>query len=316
MRHSSTWCVGRDGTERDHAGGSAANAAVALARLGRQVRFATRLGGRRARPAARRAPRRQRRAHRPVDPLVLERTATAMATLAEDGCGDLRVRHRVAGPAVSLPARRGAGGGGLRLHRGGTRSGGRRRRRPGRGVAGQRADGLRPQRPPGHHRHRRRGRRAGRADGARWPTSSRRATRTWRCSGRARTHREVATLLHRGRCRRGGRDHGRGRAQLVRRGRRGHRAGTHRRGGRHDRRRGHGDGRDRRTPCGSSTCVGPGAGERLRSLAAAERTSVLAFAARAAAVTVEPTGRRPAAAARARLTAVSRSGEPRPGRGR
>ncbi len=62
--------------------------------------------------------------------------------------------------------------------------------------------------------------------------------------------------------------------------------------------------------------VGPGAGERLRALAAAERTSVLALRGPGRGRDREPTGRRPAPAARARLTAVSRSGEPRPGRGR
>lgn len=75
---------GRDGVERDHPGGSAANAAVALSRLGRRVWFATawgddphgvllagHLGGNGVRLAA--------------DPLVLDRTATAVATLGEDG---------------------------------------------------------------------------------------------------------------------------------------------------------------------------------------------------------------------------------------
>jgi fructokinase len=75
---------GRDGSERDHPGGSAANAAIALSRLGREVWFATawaadahgelladhlRAGGIRL----------------AGDPLVLERTATAVATLGEDG---------------------------------------------------------------------------------------------------------------------------------------------------------------------------------------------------------------------------------------
>src|SRR5688500_3106365 len=75
---------GRDGSERDHPGGSAAHAAIALSRVGREVWFATawaadahgelladhlRAGGIRL----------------AGDPLVLERTATAVATLGEDG---------------------------------------------------------------------------------------------------------------------------------------------------------------------------------------------------------------------------------------
>lgn len=75
---------GRDGSVREHAGGSAANAAVALARLGRPVRFVTayaaddrgrllaaHLGDNAVAPGS--------------DPFVLERTATAIATLAESG---------------------------------------------------------------------------------------------------------------------------------------------------------------------------------------------------------------------------------------
>ena len=94
---------GRDGTVRDHAGGSAANTAVALARLGRSVRFVTafaedahgrlladhlsdngvRLGS---------------------DPLVLDRTATAVATLAESGAAtyEFDIEWRL-GP-LALPA--------------------------------------------------------------------------------------------------------------------------------------------------------------------------------------------------------------------
>lgn len=74
----------RDGSVRDHPGGSAANAAVALARLGRSVRFVTAYAD---------------DAHGRLlaehlgdngvglgsDPLVLRRTATAVATLAESG---------------------------------------------------------------------------------------------------------------------------------------------------------------------------------------------------------------------------------------
>lgn len=93
---------GRDGSERDHAGGSAANAAVALARLGREVWFATawaddpfgrllaeHLSGNDVRLA--------------VDPVVLERTATAVATLGEDGAAtyEFDIDWRV--PALALP---------------------------------------------------------------------------------------------------------------------------------------------------------------------------------------------------------------------
>ncbi|PUA81710.1 carbohydrate kinase family protein [Nocardioides currus] len=74
----------RDGSVRDHPGGSSANAAVALARLGRPVRFVTayadddhgrllaeHLGDNGVRLGS--------------DPVILERTATAIATLAESG---------------------------------------------------------------------------------------------------------------------------------------------------------------------------------------------------------------------------------------
>lgn len=68
----------------EHPGGSAANVAVALARLGRRVRFATAYGDDdRGRAIA---------AHLAGsgvvlagDPLVLDRTATAVASIAEDG---------------------------------------------------------------------------------------------------------------------------------------------------------------------------------------------------------------------------------------
>lgn len=73
----------REGTV-EHPGGSAANAAVALARLGRPVRFATALGDDRRGAAI--------RAHLAADgvvlagaPCLLSRTATARATLGADG---------------------------------------------------------------------------------------------------------------------------------------------------------------------------------------------------------------------------------------
>ncbi|KRF35233.1 PfkB family carbohydrate kinase [Nocardioides sp. Soil805] len=93
---------GRDGSERDHAGGSSANAAVAMSRLGRAVWFAsawaddahgsllaTHLADNDVRLA--------------VDPVVLARTATAVATLAEDGSAsyEFDIEWRV--PPVALP---------------------------------------------------------------------------------------------------------------------------------------------------------------------------------------------------------------------
>ena len=74
-----------DGSTREYAGGSAANVAVALARLGRPVRFVTGVGRRRAGPGARRPPRRRRRRGSRADPHVLARTATAAATIGADG---------------------------------------------------------------------------------------------------------------------------------------------------------------------------------------------------------------------------------------
>lgn len=93
---------GRDGSERDHAGGSSANAAVAMSRLGRAVWFASAwaddahgrlLADHLADNAVRLA----------VDPVALARTATAVATLAEDGSAsyEFDIEWRV--PPVSLP---------------------------------------------------------------------------------------------------------------------------------------------------------------------------------------------------------------------
>ena len=155
---------GRDGSERDHAGGSSANAAVAMSRLGRPVWFASAWaddahGGLLAAHLA------DNDVRMAVDPLALARTATAVATLAEDGSAsyEFDIEWRV--PAVSLPVHVAPvvvvyGSIGAALD-----PGGRRRRRPGRGVAGECADGLRRQCPPGDHGHRRRGGRPGRADG-------------------------------------------------------------------------------------------------------------------------------------------------------
>lgn len=94
---------GRDGSVRDHAGGSAANAAVALVRLGRSVRFVT--------AYADDAHGRLLADHlsdngvrHGSDPLVLDRTATAVATLAESGAAtyEFDIEWRL-GP-LTLPA--------------------------------------------------------------------------------------------------------------------------------------------------------------------------------------------------------------------
>lgn len=93
----------RDGSVRDHAGGSAANAAVALARLGRPVRFVTAYaddahGRLLAEHLA------DNGVRSGSDPLVLDRTATAVATLAESGAAsyEFDIEWRI-GP-LALPA--------------------------------------------------------------------------------------------------------------------------------------------------------------------------------------------------------------------
>lgn len=75
---------GGDGSTAEFAGGSAANVAVALARLGRPVRFATSFGDDdRGRLLASRLD--EAGVELAVDPLALGRTATAIATLGSDG---------------------------------------------------------------------------------------------------------------------------------------------------------------------------------------------------------------------------------------
>jgi fructokinase len=73
-----------DGTTQEHPGGSAANVALALARLGRPVRFLTALGDdARGRLVA--AHLRESGVELAGDPFVLERTSTAQATIGADG---------------------------------------------------------------------------------------------------------------------------------------------------------------------------------------------------------------------------------------
>src|SRR3712207_2083370 len=76
-----------DGSTTEHVGGSAANVAVALARLGRSVRFATSFADdRRGRMVAEHLDRAGvRLANRPH---AINRTATAVATLDTGGAAD------------------------------------------------------------------------------------------------------------------------------------------------------------------------------------------------------------------------------------
>ena len=183
---------GRDGSERDHAGGSSANAAVAMSRLGPPGVVRERLGRRRRTAGCWPGTSADNDVRLAVDPLALARTATAVATLAEDGSAsyEFDIEWRV--PAVSLPEHVAPvvvvyGSIGAALAPGADDVAALVER-----GAGERADRVRRQRPAGDHRHRRRGRRPGRADGARWRTSSRPATRTSRRSGRVGPTREVA----------------------------------------------------------------------------------------------------------------------------
>ena len=73
-----------DGTETEYAGGSAANVAVALARLGRLVRFATSFADdRRGRMVAQHLA--QSGVALATDPGAVSRTSTAVATIGSDG---------------------------------------------------------------------------------------------------------------------------------------------------------------------------------------------------------------------------------------
>ena len=73
-----------DGSTVEHAGGSAANVAVALARLGRPVELLTAYGDD-ARGAVLSRHLNQSAVGLAVDPHTLDRTATALASLADDG---------------------------------------------------------------------------------------------------------------------------------------------------------------------------------------------------------------------------------------
>ena len=91
------------GSTREHAGGSAANVAVALARLGRSVRFATAWGDdARGRVLADHLARAG--VALAADPVVLARTATAAATIGPDGAAtyDFDLDWRL-GPVPSDP---------------------------------------------------------------------------------------------------------------------------------------------------------------------------------------------------------------------
>ena len=87
---------GADGETVEYAGGSAANVAVALARLGRPVRFATSCADdERGRLVADHLDARRGARWRPTRGAVA-RTSTAAATIGADGAASLRVRPRVA----------------------------------------------------------------------------------------------------------------------------------------------------------------------------------------------------------------------------
>jgi len=91
-----------DGQERDHPGGSAANAAVALARLGQEVWFASAYAD---------DPHGRMLAHHLAandvslagDPHVLDRTATAVATIGDDGAAEYEFDIDWRLPDVELP---------------------------------------------------------------------------------------------------------------------------------------------------------------------------------------------------------------------
>ncbi|HXH76913.1 carbohydrate kinase [Nocardioides sp.] len=92
----------RDGSDRHHPGGSSANAAVALARLGRPVTFLTAFAdddhGRLLADHLR-----DNGVHVGGDPLTLDRTPTAVATLAESGAASYEFDVEWRPGLMSLP---------------------------------------------------------------------------------------------------------------------------------------------------------------------------------------------------------------------
>ena len=152
-----------DGTSTEYAGGSAANVAVALSRLGRPVRFATSFADD-ARGKLVSEFLSRDGVVLATDPAAVERTSTAEATIGNDGAATLRVRLRLAAqPAPSGrrdPARRAHLLAGRR-----DRARCRQRVRDGQRPARRRDDQLRRERAAGRHRHRPRGGRPRRADG-------------------------------------------------------------------------------------------------------------------------------------------------------
>lgn len=97
--------VSREGTTVEHPGGSAANVAVALARLGRPVRFATSYGDD-ARGRAIAAHLAGSGVVLAGDPLVLDHTSSAVAMIAADGSAsyDFDLAWRLGEVDVGTPA--------------------------------------------------------------------------------------------------------------------------------------------------------------------------------------------------------------------
>ena len=150
------------GRRHEYAGGSAANVAVALARLGRPTRLRDVLRRRRPRPAVATYLERAGVALA-TDPHAVARTSTALATIGTRGARGVHLRHRLA--ATPLDPDEAPAGRAHLLARGGADA--RCRRRAWRCSAGcGRAldDQLRRQRPAHRDRHRTR-RRGARSSG-------------------------------------------------------------------------------------------------------------------------------------------------------
>ena len=152
------------GAPHEYAGGSAANVAVALSRLGRPVRLATSFA---ADPHGEMIATHLDQAGVTLacDPGAVERTSTAMATIGTAGAAryTFDIDWRLS-PVPDEPAP--AGRAHLLAGRGARRRGGRRAR-PARAAAGPRDHHLRRQRAARGDRDRPRGGRPGRADGRR-----------------------------------------------------------------------------------------------------------------------------------------------------